>query len=490
MYNFIRVIFGRIFDESTYMKQFSLLLFLGIFFMSPTKAQQLTLKKGIIIDSLQINDSIPESFALFVPRSFKNNGKWPIVFVFDMEGRGKQALRMFQKDAEQQGYLLAASNNINDSLPLSKNILVANRMFGRVFSLFPVHRNRVYTAGFSKGARFASTVPSFIKGIDGVIAIGGGIPNTEILNSKNPFHFIGIVGKEDYNYTQMSLQEKALNKMRFPNQLLVFDGGQEWPKPQYLTEAMEFFTLSAMAKGNTAKDTVFVKESLKRNMDEVNSLIASGQLLDAEDLLGDVISVYRLHIDVDSLKEKKRSLKKEKRYRSLKRSENSVVFNESLIKDDYIFYLEEDILTYNFNNLGWWNYQMQELKKYNKSANKSEQQMGKRLSGFVNALIEDHIDMVSAEAPEDMGALIFLWMLKTLTEPMEYSYYLKIISNTSKVEDFGTALFYLEELLKNGYTDKEELYALEHIALLKIAPEFNKIVTKYLKGSRYDIIEE
>jgi hypothetical protein len=81
-------------------------------------------------------------------------------------------------------------------------------------------------------------------------------------------------------------------------------------------------------------------------------------------------------------------------------------------------------------------------------------------------------------------------MLKTITDPSDYSYYLKIISDSARYEDYGTALFYLEELLKNGYKDKEELYNLEHTALLRITPEFNKIVNTYLEDARYDLIDE
>ena len=58
------------------------------------------------------------------------------------------------------------------------------------------------------------------------------------------------------------------------------------------------------------------------------------------------------------------------------------------------------------------------------------------------------------------------------------------------MEDYGTALFYLEELLKTRYTNKEELYSLENTSLFKIMPEFNEVVEKYLKGARYDVIEQ
>ncbi len=472
------------------MKQTILFLFIGSILTGGLYAQQLTLKKGVIIDSIRVHDSIPESFALYLPTNFENTGKWPVIFVFDMEGRGKQALGMFREASEKQGYILAASNNSNDSLSISQNIRIANRMFKKVYSLFSIHKSRTYTAGFSSGAKLASIVPTFIKHIEGVISCGSAIPNTELLNSRNPFHFLGIVGKEDFNYTEMLNVRKILNKMKFPNHLLVFDRGHEWPNPDYLEKAMEVLTLASMVKGDIPKDEAFVKEIFKRNLDEINGLIASKKLIRAHDLLGENISVYRMHMNVDSLKERKKMIKKDRLYRTLKRNENNIFFRESFIKDEYRFNLWEDLSALNYNNLGWWNYQMGEIKKYEKKASLAERQMGKRLLGYLNALVEDNIDIEKAEYLVNEEAVSFLYMLKTITDPKDYTSYLKIISDSANYEDYGTALFYLEELLKNGYKDKAELYALEHTALLRITPEFNKIVDKYLKDARYDIIEE
>lgn len=133
---------------------------------------------------------------------------------------------------------------------------------------------------------------------------------------------------------------------------------------------------------------------------------------------------------------------------------------------------------------------MDELKKYKNSAMVHQRQMGIRLEAYLNALVADNIDMVRMNSPVDEEALNFLWMLKTITAPKDYSGYLNVISLNAKVEDFGTALFYLEELLKIGYDNVDELYALDNTALLRITPEFNALVDKYLKKARYDIIEE
>ena len=171
-------------------------------------------------------------------------------------------------------------------------------------------------------------------------------------------------------------------------------------------------------------------------------------------------------------------------------TENAAFFKESLLREDYVYYLEEDLMTYNFNNLGWWSYQMQQIEGFKKGDTQAERRMGRRLDGFVNALVEDNIDLVRSDESVNEEALVLLLMLKTITEPGEMENYLKVVSLAAKNEDYGTALFYLEEALKNGFTDAEKLYQLEHTALFRITPEFNALVTKYLKDARYKISDE
>ena len=471
-----------------HMKKTVLLLLL--FFSFSGIAQQITLKKGTIIDNLKVADSISETFSIYLPTSFELSENWPVLFVYDVQGRGKRVLSLFKEAAEEQGFILAASNSIHDSLSLSKNVLISNRMFNRVFSMVPIHKNRVYTAGYAESARLASLMPTFIKQVKGVISCGSPVANIEVLSSKNSFYFVGIVGVEDFNYPAMIASEKVMNRLRFPNSLLLFQGGHEYPKTEHFTKAMNLLDLALMSKGELAKNEAFIEKTYKTSLGEVSSLISENKPLLADKLLTEMMESYRLLRDVDSLKRSAKTLHKSKQFRAANRMLNSVFFKETLIKEDYVYFLEEDVLTYNYNNLGWWKYQMEQLDEFEQNNNTYEKQMGRRLKGYVNALIADNIDIVKAETPVDEEALNFLWMVNTITNVKDYQSYLNVISYSAKIEDYGTALFYLEELLKNGYTDHDELYALEHTALFRIMPEFNKVVAKYLKDARYTIIEE
>jgi hypothetical protein len=452
-------------------------------------SQELKLLRGAISENLVVNDTVVETFSLYLPSNFEVNKAWPVVFVMDLKGNGKAAVSMLMRAAEQEGYVLASSDNISDSLSISLNVRIATRMFNSVISTIPLAENRMYTAGFGSSAMFASILPTFVRNINGVISIGASVGNVEILNPKQPFQFVGLVNRKDYNFTEMLNSRELLNKLKFPNELIVFDGDRMLPEGGLIANAFRMLTLTSMAKGHLQRNDSLINSSYNEFLVDVNNNVSNQKPLLATYQLLDMEKIFNPLVDLDSLKATQKILRRSSNYRQANRSQNGYFLKESFTKEDYNYYLEEDIITYNYANLGWWNYQMQELNKLDKSSNLYERQMSSRLRGYINALVSDNIDFIEAEDVVDYEALNLLHMLKTITSPKDYDAYLQVISISSKMEDYGTALFYLGELLKNGYTDKSELYSLEHTALFRIMPEFNEMVEKYLKDARYDVIE-
>ncbi|SDQ56082.1 alpha/beta hydrolase [Flagellimonas zhangzhouensis] len=468
------------------MKNTSLILFLSIFWITAVSSQQLVLKKGEIIQDLKIKDSIGNTYSLYLPTSFSMDKEWPLLMVFDVDSNDNEALAMFAFAAESQGYVLAAPK-LNDSISLTDNMLITGKVMKEVTTIIPVQPNRIYAAGSDSGGRFATLVPILMRNVNGVLCISATLANRELLDLKEPFHFVGIVSRDNFNYTAMLMDTKLLDRLKMPNQTLLYDGENIWPGTSYIEKGMELFTLADMAKNKIPKDTAFIENAFQQDIFKVNALRSKGDLLLAEQYLTEMMSMYGAHKNLDSLRSVQKSVRRDKNYRVQKRTENAVFLKEALLKEDYQYYMDDDVYTYNFNNLGWWNHQMGEIKKFVDGTDRLEQQMGNRLYGYVNALAEDNIEMISSEKQVDENALAFLYMLKTIIEPDNFEFYLKTVSLSAKNEDYGTSLFYLEELLKKGFKDTDKLYALEHTALLRITPEFNELVSKYLKDARYDI---
>ncbi|WP_158973799.1 alpha/beta hydrolase [Cellulophaga sp. L1A9] len=472
------------------MKKTVFFLAFAFCFVLNTSAQQLTLRKGVIIDSVRVHDTISENFALYIPKKFDVNKRWPVLFLFNMEGKGKAAIQPFLQAGENQDYILVASNEVNDSLSITQNVLITSRMIDRVISILPIDARRIYTGGIDLGGTFASIMPIVSKNIKGIVSIGGGLANADVLTSSNPFQFIGIASVNEYKSIQMEVSERLLNNLKFPNQLFTYEENTN-PNAMYFVDlALQVFTLNSMAKGEVEKNEEFIHAAYRKNLMVVHSLIKDKKLLRAYSFSKEIIEIFRVHLDVSELKEVQKSLRKNKEYKVAKRMESNYRFQEQLLQEDYDYAVYEDVATYNFNNLGWWNYQMQEIEKFKNSENPYERQMGNRLKDFLDYIVDKNINELEEEKVVDEEGLSFLYMLNTITDPDDFEAYLEVISLSSKEEDYSTALFYLEELLKAGFTDKQKLYDIPNTALLRISPEYNALMLKYLKEARYDIKEQ
>lgn len=450
-----------------------------------TQAQQLVLRKGVVLDSLPVQDSVASELKLYLPRNFETNRTWPLIFICTENGKAIQTLRFMTEAAEDNGYILATSEAIQDTIPLTEKVLRINSGLEKLKEYLPVDLNRIYTAGYDLSGQLAVLIPSLIRSVRGVLAIGSNVPSLELIKDRGSYQFVGIMGRSDYLYPYLRSIEEDLDQKKISNHVLYHTGGHEWPESKYLGYGMQFLTLMAMKDSNASRDSAFIRSRYGEFLDYLVDLESRGEFLLAMDQIEEGLSLYEGLTNTDLLKDKRRDLRKNSTYKGQKREWEQVRLQEIILTEDYTFYLQEDVSSFNLNNLGWWNYQMGKIIKFKDSSRKEEKLMGQRLEGYLNALIADYINAYGNGPDPDEDALIFLFMLKTITAPMEYENYLKVISYTAKYGDFGTANFYLEELLKKGYRDADQLYNLPHTGLLRISPEFNKLIAQYLGQARY-----
>jgi hypothetical protein len=200
---------------------------------------------------------------------------------------------------------------------------------------------------------------------------------------------------------------------------------------------------------------------------------------------------------VISEKQAERALKKEQR--QLKRIDRQYSDSIAYKAEYYQYMLLEDLDTRNFENLGWWQYQYNYYNSVIESAPENLSAKALIVDRFAKNVIVLMVSMlrrvydIEANRPaaiRDIPAVVFLLMLRTIVHPEDYVAYLAVISYSSKMEDYGTALFYVEALLENGYTDLDTLGALPETGLLRIMPEYQALLEVYLNKGLYGIREE
>ncbi len=466
------------------MKKLLLTVF-AVFILVNLNAQEFRIVKGGVTDSLPISAVPGESYALYLPRDYSPEKKWPIVFVFDPQGRGSNTANLFRWAAEDQQYIIASSNVKLKAKPIDTIINTATSMMNEVLQAFPVDPEQVYTAGMGEGAQVGSALPLIYKNMAGVLAVGNSFVNPNYLDKNHPYMFVGIAGNKDYMVYEMENYLRFYDHLDFPTDIYYFDGKEdEWPNGPVISNALTAFTLEAIKKGKRPRNQEFIQKLFEREMDYAETLRRTREYYAAYQKLDRMQEKYEDFGFDEIIGDQKKEIKKTNNYRSQKSEFRQAVAFEKEQQREYEYLLGSDILSANFENIGWWAYQVDELEKLKKGEAEAKSNMAYRLLGYLDFVTKREFDeIMKSSAPIDIK--IFISVLRTVIATNDPEAYFKIISLASLDGDQGTALLYLEDLLKTGYSDMESLYNIEGALELQFTPEFNAIVKKYLGESKF-----
>lgn len=446
-------------------------------------AQEIRLLKGRINDSINIDAEGKETYAVYLPKEFDLNTKWPVIYVFDPAARAAVSMAPFIEGAEKYGFVVVGSNSIKNG-GYQENLDKVGRLFEAVAFSIPVDEKLTFVSGFSGGSRLATSIAVIAKEIKGVIACGAAYALTPpYAPIENTFLYVGVVGDEDFNYAEMRNGLTYLKSRKFDADLLVFEGGHQWPPSEYLTKAIRTLKLKTMTRGLLPKNEQEIKEFYKSDLEFGEKLKSSNKLLWAYDDLENMIKNYRFYVETDSLKDISKILKKDPIYRAQQKEEARVADAEALYVEDYMTFLPEDAAKGDLEALGFWEAEILKLNDIEKSPKVADQKMVKRIKGLLGVYTYEL--GASYTEKEQLSNLLFLSIFQTLLYPERSQPYLNTIRYSAMQSYYDMALYYLEELLKTGYKDVEALQKLEDIALLRIMPEYSDLLKKYELETRY-----
>jgi pimeloyl-ACP methyl ester carboxylesterase len=172
-------------------------------------------------------------------------------------------------------------------------------MWTDVSGRFAVDSRRVYAAGFSGGARLAVLFAQKVPGaVAGVIACGGGFPDSSPPRKGMPFAFFGAVGNVDFNYGEMRRLDRALEKLGAAHRLSVFEGPHSWCPAPVCQDAVEWMELGAMKTGTRAKNSALVGRLYRERLENAAALDAAGKSADAYLRYSEAVEDFRGLADV------------------------------------------------------------------------------------------------------------------------------------------------------------------------------------------------
>ncbi|HLK22298.1 MAG TPA: hypothetical protein VKT81_25300 [Bryobacteraceae bacterium] len=201
---------------------------------------------GKIIDEVKCAAEPSQSYALYLPSNYSASRTWPLILAFAPMAHGRFPVERLHEAAEKYGYIVAGSNNSHNG-DWKSSMAAIRAMPADITSRFSIDVKRVYTAGFSGGARVAMHVAESSGKIAGVIACSAGFPDGHARKSA-PFPIYATVGTEDFNYREMRELDRMLTT---PHRLVIFEGSHDWLPASLADDALawlEFQTLNSGAQ--------------------------------------------------------------------------------------------------------------------------------------------------------------------------------------------------------------------------------------------------
>ena len=304
---------------------------------------------GKVIDTVICKSDPTQSYALYIPvRS--NKGVLPVIYFFDPHANGALPLKKYQSLAEAYGFILIGSNNSKNGndWPATENIW--RHLSADVQSRLRINGNRIYTCGFSGGAKVAGYVALQHHEVKGVIANGAGLPDG--VSAGDPgFSFTAMAGEGDMNLTELISINNDLDKSRTRHYMIIFDGKHEWAPVNSMDIAWAGLQFDAMRMGLLPGDHGFISRYILKSKQRLDLYVKTDQLIKAG-------REYKLSIrmldglgsgsndEVGWFRRRADSLAGDARYRKQEQAEERLLEKEQNIKAEYMQHFQQGELSY------------------------------------------------------------------------------------------------------------------------------------------------
>jgi len=425
-----------------------------------------SLAKGSVIDPVICNSDRSQSYALYLPSYYRSDRSYPCIYFYDAHARGVMPVRLYKNIAEKYGFVLIGSN-------VSKNGITWEVTNNTVKILMEDNRRRInidakriYTSGFSGGARVASSIAITDGGIAGVIGCAAGFPKLQEA-FEHKFDYVGMVGEADFNLTEMTQLDEQLEQKGFMHQLLTYNGKHGWPPATDFETALLWMHVNAMkAHLQHTNDTIVndLKKAMTKRITAATKLI---NLVTARQLIEGIIRMLDGLTDISSYKKQLVELTASAAYKK-------GVITQQQLEQQEANTQQEFAKQFPAQTLQWWTDKIAELNKtIHIARSKQVAQMNQRVLnylGLISYMYSDH----ALKSDDLVNADNYLKIFLTADPANPDCHYLRAVYYVKK-RDNANALTELGKATDAGYNDLEQLLSETAFYSLQSDTRFEKI---------------
>jgi hypothetical protein len=189
-----------------------------------------------------------------------------MIYFFDPAGRGRRPIELYKDLAEKYGFVITGSNNSRNFG--SDPSQAVNSIWQDTHARLSLDDHRLYTSGFSGGARVAGAMALNSSGqIAGVIAHGAGYPNTHGEASDKLVYYFAV-GNRDFNWPEVITDGHEREKQGLPYRVRQYSGNHQWAPLEVMDDAIRWIILKAMQSSAMPADAPFVDQQFQRIQQE------------------------------------------------------------------------------------------------------------------------------------------------------------------------------------------------------------------------------
>jgi dienelactone hydrolase len=388
-----------------------------------------------VISNICCKSDMQQGYSIFLPAGYNPEKKYPVIFCFDPHGDGTLPLNLLKEEATETGFVLVGSNNIKNGLSQDIIFQYADILINDVKYKINVDENRIYTAGFSGGARVALSLVTKYNQIRGVIACSAGIPVNYI--PQNTL-IAGIAGYTDMNYSEVEEMDNSFPVNSDKHIFLTFNGVHGWPSKFYLQTALDWMLINEMKAGTYPKNEKIINRFiLSQSNDSLN-------IIDKHRGYNQIIRTLNGFTDIDNYKVKISEIEKNTDFIKATEQKQNIAIAE---KDQQKILID----AFNSKDINWWR---TELKKLTSIQNSSQDEMvnalNKRLLAYVSLYSFSACNY--AKNASDKAAFSKFLEIYGCADPLnpDYLYYQAYYYALNNQKDLS--LKALAAAIKNGFT--------------------------------------
>ena len=237
--------------------------------------------RGEVVPRVACVNEPVQTYALYLPSSYDPAKKWPALYAFEPMARGTLPVDLFREAAEKYGYIIIASNNSRNG-PIVVSLEAMQAIWTDSRQRFSIDDTRIYSTGFSGGARVATRFGLSLSGrVRGVIPGGAGLPLDVEVASPPTFVLYAIVGIRDFNYGEMKELDRRFASWGLPHVLEVTEQEHAWMSKESCTRAIEWMELQAIKAGARSRDDALLDALLAARLGRAREFEQAGKIAEA-----------------------------------------------------------------------------------------------------------------------------------------------------------------------------------------------------------------